>query len=312
MGSNPDLATCQLGDFGPGPGAVTPTLSETTEAQLSEFELLSSMFPGEAELVVGDPVALAELREFVEKRSPEPPAAALRYTLNVPVEVADGPGVVLAVECILPLRYPAVLPEITVRSPALGRTRQGELNGALSSHLRAGGRGEVCVLRAAEWVREHGAGYAGAEPPAPRPPGPPAPASPAAVFTRLWIYSHHIYSKRKRRDVVDWARELALSGFSVPGRPGLVCAEGPRDACEEFWARLRRLSWKRILIRHREDSPVAADAPESGRRFSSFEEKVFAGGAAGGNHVDLGQLYQFLKTRGCAHVFRLLFGVEGQ
>ena len=39
-------------------------------------------------------------------------------------------------------------------------------------------------------------------------------------FMRLWIYSHHIYSKFKRRDIVDWASELGLHGFSMPGKPG--------------------------------------------------------------------------------------------
>ncbi len=57
------------------------------------------------------------------------------------------------------------------------------------------------------------------------------------IFTRIWIYSHHIYNKIKRKNILEWARELNLSGFSMPGKPGIVCVEGLQSACNEFWAR---------------------------------------------------------------------------
>ena len=50
-------------------------------------------------------------------------------------------------------------------------------------------------------------------------------------FMRLWIYSHHIYSKFKRRDIVDWAMELGLHGFSMPGKPGWVWERGSVCVC---------------------------------------------------------------------------------
>ena len=45
----------------------------------------------------------------------------------------------------------------------------------------------------------------------------------------LWF--HHIKSQTKRRDIVDWARELGLRGFCKPGYPGIIVCEGeqPHD-----------------------------------------------------------------------------------
>lgn len=65
------------------------------------------------------------------------------------------------------------------------------------------------------------------------------PASPQSkqVFSRIWIYSHHIYNKIKRKSILEWSKELGLSGFCMPGKPGVVCVEGPQAACEEFWSR---------------------------------------------------------------------------
>ncbi|RWS01857.1 RWD domain-containing protein 2A-like protein [Dinothrombium tinctorium] len=40
-------------------------------------------------------------------------------------------------------------------------------------------------------------------------------------LSRIWIFSHHIYSNTKRKDIVDRAKQLSLSGFSRPGKPGV-------------------------------------------------------------------------------------------
>ncbi|CAH8297353.1 unnamed protein product, partial [Schistosoma turkestanicum] len=42
----------------------------------------------------------------------------------------------------------------------------------------------------------------------------------------LWIISHHIRSPIKRRLILEWSKELQLTGCCMPGRPGLVIVEG--------------------------------------------------------------------------------------
>ena len=37
------------------------------------------------------------------------------------------------------------------------------------------------------------------------------------VAGRLWLYSHHIYSKTKRKNILDLSRDHSLSGFCMPG-----------------------------------------------------------------------------------------------
>ncbi|XP_037380942.1 RWD domain-containing protein 2B [Talpa occidentalis] len=284
---------------------------EQAEAQLSELDLLASMFPGENELIVNDQLALAELKDCIEKRTTEGRSSKVYFTINVNPDVSEEAMRMFSLACILPFKYPAVLPEITVRSVLLSRSQQTQLNTDLTAYLQKNCLGDVCILNATEWVREHASDYVSRN------------ATPAAgsavqsedlILTRLWIYSHHIYNKCKRKNILEWSKELSLSGFSMPGKPGVVCVEGPQSACEEFWSRLRKLNWKRILIRHREDIPLDGtdDEMESRRKFSNFEEKVFSVNGARGNHMDFGQLYQFLNANGCGDVFQMFFGVEGQ
>ena len=51
---------------------------------------------------------------------------------------------------------------------------------------------------------------------------------------RAWIYSHHIYNKCKRQNIVYLAKASQLTGFLAPGKPGLICAEGVRPLVDRY------------------------------------------------------------------------------
>lgn len=209
---------------------------EQAEAQLSELDLLASMFPGENELIINDQLALAELKDCVEKRTMEGRSSKVYFTINVNLDVSEEAMVMFSLACILPFKYPAILPEITVRSVVLSRSQQTQLNSDLTEYLQTNCLGDVCILNATEWVREYGCGYVSKDSSPALTPG--NSVQPGDLFlTRLWIYSHHIYNKCKRKNILEWAKELSLTGFSMPGKPGVVCVEGPQSACEEFWSR---------------------------------------------------------------------------
>ncbi len=186
-------------------------------------------------------------------------------------------------------------------------------------------RGEICVGEAIQWIQDNIAKYVSYSP--------DAGATSSQTFTRtskkskseedtfsrLWIHSHHIYSKFKRKDLLELGNESgALSGFSLPGKPGIICVEGPRDEAEEFWGRVRRWNWKKISCRHREDIPLVDGEKQRTfdelRKFSGFEEKVFDVRGVRGReyHMDLGLFYKFLEEKQCGFVFKILLGVEGK
>lgn len=72
------------------------------------------------------------------------------------------------------------------------------------------------------------------------------------------------------------------------------------------------------MIRHREDIPLKGqgddlqEALSSLCKFAGFEEAIFDPHGSRGNHMDLGQLYQFLSDKGCGDVFQMYFGIEGR
>ncbi|XP_075707072.1 RWD domain-containing protein 2B [Rhinoderma darwinii] len=291
------------------------TSYEEAEAQISELDLLCSMFPNEDEFSVTDQLALAELRDYTEKRAAITPTFQIQFTLTMKLGDTDNVQHVLSLHCSYPSHYPNVPPEIVVRSPSLVRSQQAQLNSDLNTYLISNCSGDVCMLSVTEWVQDNAETYLNTVTPTDNQQG--EATSEDAIFTRLWIYSHHIYNKYKRKYILDWSKELGLSGFSMPGKPGIVCVEGAQESCEEFWSRIRKLTWKRILIRHREDVQLSSSASETQeiqklRKFPGLEEKAFDVHGARGNHMDLGQLYQFLQEKGCADIFPMYFGIEGR
>ncbi|KAF7664937.1 hypothetical protein LDENG_00161330 [Lucifuga dentata] len=293
------------------------TYLEWAESQLAELELLSSMFPTQEELEITDQLAVAELRHYVENSASadSPPPSRPQFLIK---QKLDPARVEVTLSCSYPSEYPSALPEITVRCADLSRAQQTQLHADLNTFLMENCQGEVCVLSAVEWVKDNLHLFISSAAPASKKES--VCPRPLEVFSRLWIYSHHIYNKTKRKNILEWSKELGLSGFSMPGKPGIVCVEGPQSTCEEFWSRVKVLTWKKIMIRHREDIPLERPGEDTGivesldslRKFTGFEEVMFDPHGNRGNHMDLGQLYQFLNEKGCCDIFQIYFGVEGK
>lgn len=70
-------------------GTTEMANQEEAEIQISELDLLSSMFPYEEEFSVTDQLALAELKHYVENESAEVPSSKVQFILNVKTEVPN-------------------------------------------------------------------------------------------------------------------------------------------------------------------------------------------------------------------------------
>ena len=196
----------------------------------------------------------------------------------------------------------------------MDKNNHRKLNEDLADFISKTDRGELCMYSVIEWIQENLNNYVSDKSKEDQSDGSKVKQEEDTVFTRLWIYSHHIYSKFKRRDIIDWAEELKLTGFSLPGKPGVVCVEGYSRPVDEYWYRLRRLNWKRLAIKEKDDIDIGDEDISKYRKFSNFEEKVFdvRGGKAREYHMDLGMFYRFLEQHEFGHIFHTYFGVDGK
>jgi hypothetical protein len=211
-------------------------IEEMLRIQLEEVEMLQSMFSNPGEFEIYDHSVIADINEFVEgKTSNLPPR--LDFMIHLLIDEKK-----LEVCVNLPLNYPADEPDIFVRSDSLTRTQQHELNCDLAKYICSLNKGEISIYPTVAWLQENAAIYF-------TPKGKITKASHSNTrntdacefFTRYWIYSHHIYSKIKRRCIMDLALEYNITGFCLPGRPGIICAEGWGSDCSDWWQRVRSL-----------------------------------------------------------------------
>lgn len=283
---------------------------EMLELQLSELEMLQSMFPREGEITLDDATALIKIQAYVKGQIKyEYLHSRLGFTIKITPEDSK---VTVELVCQLPHEYPSVPPVVFTRAPNMSRTDHRRLNEDLHNFILGIERGEICLYSVIEWLQENLENYTSGSEPSEI--SQKAKVEEDTIFTRLWIYSHHIYSKFKRRDIIDWAEELKLTGFSLPGKPGVICVEGYSRQVDEYWYRLRRLNWKRLAVKEKEEIDIGDDDLSKYRKFENFEEKVFdvRGGKGREYHMDLGMLYEFLEKHDSGHIFQMYFGVEGK
>ena len=215
--------------------------------------------------------------------------------------------------CRLPHEYPSVLPVVFLRAPFLARSKHRSLTDELYNFLDSQTKGELSVGLAVDWLKENIGAYIDVSSSS-KTDSSKTPKVPDTKFSRMWIYSHHIYSKIKRKDILEITAELNLSGFTLPGKPGMIVIEGYNCHVEEFWGRVRRWQWKKLTMKEKEDQEIGDKDVDDLRIFSGYKEKSFEprAGKSRSFHMDLGLLYKYLEERNCGHIFSLYFGVDGK
>ena len=308
---------------------VGEELIECLEAQLMEIETIEYMFPGDGELEITNRETLDDIRGVCEnyrscssgdsdyKTALLKQANSLRnilldIKLAVEFEFNSSANEVININFSLPLLYPTkAVPSVFVSADSLTREQQGLWNEKLNEFIKENATGDAMIYQITEWLKDTGEGYfkesyshfnsyfSGIMQKKDS-------KSDSEAKASMWLYMHHIYNKNKRRDIINWANELKLTGFSLPGKPGVVHVEGCADNVEEFFVRLRRLSWKRMSCVHKEIHHESSWK----QRFDNFEELCFDAHGGRDYHMDMGKFQIFLKEHDLGNMFSTLFGLK--
>ncbi|XP_015905541.1 RWD domain-containing protein 2A [Parasteatoda tepidariorum] len=286
------------------------SLVDQLTLQLSEIEMLSSMYPDNSEFYITLPSIIADMNRYVEGKTQYTPNE-LDFVLNLDIpDIKEK----LEVNIIFPHQYPSRKPSISCRSLGLSRTQQRELNSSARNYIDSLPNDELCSISIINWLTENAANYFSLKTPETDSDSLDykAPSPVRDIKCRLWVYSHHIYSKFKRREIIDSAQDLNLTGFSLPGKPGFICVEGDKRDCYEFLHNLKQMTWKKLSLVKEET--VVTDSDESDfKKFDKFQEISFQvrRGPAKEYHMDMGQFLKYLEEHNCSYAFNDLLGLEG-
>ena len=284
------------------------------QSQLDEVEVIQSMFCGEGEkVVITDMTPFTEARYYLAGHTQQY-HSILSFTLQQDIILNSPPDQVKTATkmyCTFPGNYPlSANPRVRVICDGASNSSHINFDTKLAEYISCIAVGEQCMIDIIQWIQENIQKYIQMNYQYSKPAKQVTElVTTDSTLSRIWIYSHHIYSIIKRKNILNWAEELKLTGFSLPGKPGIIHAEGSISCVDEFYSRLKALNWKRLSCKLKED--YGSESPSIERKFSDFQEISFDPHGSRDYHMDLGKFFQFLKNHGLEDKFEILFGVKG-
>lgn len=267
--------------------------------QISEIEVLISIYPNSEDIVFTNIKILDDIKAFIYNKTQYVPNH-LDFTINLTIE-----DLKLEISVNLPSLYPEEEPDIYVRCNQLNRHQETTLNSDLSNFIRTKCCKEQCLFTAITWLQDNIDNYY--QKCENMKIVPVKEKNISENFTRIWIYSHHIYNKKKREEIEKFANEYNLTGFCLPGKPGIVCIEGPEYYCMEWWKIIKSMNWKKIVIRKTETFLMSE--MENERKFKNFEELHFPNSSKQSKHANMSELSKYLDDLGLYQAFSDFFGL---
>ncbi|CAF0798607.1 unnamed protein product [Adineta steineri] len=270
------------------------------EQQLNEIELLRCCYPSSDEFYLDDIEAFNEAKEYLDGKS-DNLQKNLCFILKLHLNDIK---TTIELQFIYPLHYPELPVDIHLRT-YLSRECHEKFNESVKKFLNdKTSDQEPYIMEFLSWIQDHQDLFLVSNDTTMKTTN--EQIIKKKKFSRLWIYSHHIYNTEKRKNIVNWAHELHLNGFSLPGKPGIICVEGQESDVDEYWTRLRNLTWKRLQMKEKE---YLGDVNENNLRFNQFQELNYLLDNTGKG--DFGQFHQYLQDRQLEKMFNLYFGFDG-
>lgn len=268
--------------------------------QLEELELLNSIYCGDGELQLLDAGVIADFNEFLASNSsPDTLRSHLEYIIKL--SLPGKRNVDVRIE--LPHLYPLVeLARISVNTTLLDKIREEHLKTDITKHLEEQGNAEEpYIYQLLSWLQEQ------IESLLLRPCNELETSSTEKLtkthLERLWLYSHHIKSSAKRQEILRQARQLQLTGFCRPGKPGIICVEGQTEQVQEYWRTIKALRWQKISL-------VKTEQRQRKRFFNNFSEQLFNANDGEEGVMNTGQFIKFLEAHGAGYMKSELFGLD--
>lgn len=298
-------------------------LKDCLQKQLDELSMLQSIYYNPGELQQHDPTTTADISEFINGKVAQI-YSKLSFTINL---VAEEHRNKIEIHVELPHLYPTVeSASVILRCADFGRVQEKTIKTLIDEYITTEcDSSDTYVFQVVSWIQDNLEMFRGLTSRDPEETKSndsgidvKSSAGQSTItrsgsnevieYERLWIYSHHIKSKTKRQNIVKEAKNLNLTGFLRPGKPGIICVEGQKDDTQEFWSIIRQYNWQKIQVRHSEVKVKPIDCNFS--RFEGFKEQLFTAKDDDDMEVpmDMRLFMKFLEQHNSTYVKEFLFG----
>lgn len=276
-------------------------LRESLRKQLEEYELLKSIYSMPGEFESDNPYLVETIQDFL--RGVE---SSVDEKLDFRIKVQMTQKIKMELSIILGQLYPSHdVPSIMIRTDSLSKSQETLVKRAMEKFIETEvDKSEPYIYQVVSWLQDNIdiivitsiEKY-------------PKKKTDAisTKMERFWIWSHHIYSKIKRQNIMKLCKSDALSGFMWPGKPGVICIEGPADNVQEVVKTIKSWQWQKIKIVKVETS----DEETNFLRFQGFEEILTSGSDDGEDvKMDTGMFLKYLDLHQSSNMKMEIFGFD--
>lgn len=293
--------------------ATENLLRQCIREQCDEVEMLQSIFCNPGEMKIADHSILADMFDFLDEKC-ERLNQKIDYTITIPI-TSSSQTVELQFE--FPHTYPVLeQPWITVRVTLQTSNKlqiENEIRQQIHQYIDSDeiDKSTVYIYPIVVWLQDNLDKIISTR-------TKPSTIQPDAVrvdapveMERLWIYSHHLKSTQKRQDIMKLSKEFDLTGFSKPGKPGIICVEGAKENTQEFWKIIRQWAWQRITVRLSETKSRPQSKCQQFHRFGQFREILYDECVNDSvAPINMSEFIKFLENHNCGYVKKELLLLE--
>lgn len=276
-------------------------LRESLRKQLEEYELLNSIYSMPGEFQSDNPYLVTVIQEFLNGTR-----SRVDEKLDFRIKFQISEKIKIELSIILGQYYPSIeTPMFTIRTDTLSKSQEKMVKQAIENFIETEvDKSEPYIYQVFNWLQDNIEDIVSSS--ANENKVTNETEDIPAMLERVWIWSHHIYSKIKRHDILKLCKNYQLSGFMWPGKPGVICLEGSVDNVQEVLRAIKSWQWQKLKIIKVENS-----CDENFLRFSGFEEILTSDGSNGEDvKMDTGMFFKYLDAHKSSNMKMEIFGFD--
>lgn len=283
---------------------------ECLRKQVEEYELLKSMYSNPGEFQADNPYLVDDIEAYLTGER-ENFDDKLDYRIKLQMDTIK-----LELNVILSHSYPMYdQPMLTIRTDRLTKQQEKVVRNALEKYIETEvDKTEPYMYQVISWLQDNISELVeissstcddseiretddNSKP----------------LMARSWLWSHHIYSKVKRQDIIKLTKDYDLCGFMWPGKPGVICFEGASENVEEVVKDVKTWGWQKLKIVKTE---TANEDPEDFIRFTGFQEILVDENERNERNekeygrMDSSAFFKYLESHKSGYMKKDLFGFE--
>lgn len=273
-------------------------LRECIRKQVEEYELLKSMYSNPGEFQVNDPYLVKDFEDFLSGNR-----SRVTEKLDYQIKLAINEKIKIELSVLLSHFYPShEQPMLMIRTDSFTRQQEKSVKEAIEKYIETEiDKNEAYMFHVITWLQEN------FEKLVKQAPKEEESSKCEEKLQRVWLWSHHIYSKIKRQDIMKLSKDYDLNGFMWPGKPGVICFEGKFDDVEEVVKIIKSWQWQKLKVVKVE---VKEKNVENFYRFSGFKEILINDEDPEKAKMDSSEFFKYLEAHRSAYMKKELFGFE--